>query len=88
MIMRSVLIKTFWGWFIITQFTGLPDISYVGALGLSLFVGAMTPSRTITKSQLEDHKEGGTEMQIISSGLYVIGCLICLGIGWIVHSFM
>lgn len=88
MVMRSVLIKTFWGWFIMSQFTGLPNISYVGAIGLSCFVGAMTPYRGITKAQLDEHKEGGTEMQIVSSGLYVLGCLICLGVGWVVHSLM
>lgn len=87
-VLRSVLIKTFWAWFIMTQFTGLPSISYVGAIGLSLFVGAMTPHKSITKRDWEDSKEDHSEMQLLNAVFYVVGCLICLGIGWVVHSLM
>ena len=87
-IVRGVLIKTFWGWFILSQFHGLPDLSIVGAVGLSMFVGAVTPWRGLSREELDEDRQDATARGLVNSFLYLLACLISLGIGWIVHSLM
>jgi hypothetical protein len=87
-VLRGILIKTFWGWFILTQFHGLPDLSVVGAIGLSMFVGAVTPWRSLSKSQLEESREDSVSIGLINSFIYCLACLLSLGVGWVIHSMM
>lgn len=87
-ILRGWLIKVFWGWFVLTQFHGLPDISIAGAIGLSLVVAVLSPWRNLTRAELDESSDDAVARGIVSSLLYGLGCLITLGVGWIVHSCM
>jgi hypothetical protein len=86
--LRGVLIKTFWGWFILTQFHGLPDLSIIGAIGLSLFVSAVSPWRSLSREEIGEDRDDAVSRGLINSFLYFLACLFSLGVGWIVHSMM
>lgn len=92
LVCRSILIKTFWAWFILTQFQGLPTIGYVGAIGFSMFVAAMTPFRSATMKEWDERLDGDSgdqvKLSILNSAAYILGSLIVLGVGWIVHQCM
>jgi hypothetical protein len=87
-ILRGWLIKVFWGWFVLTQFPGVPNISISGAIGLSLVVAVLAPWRRATREELEESSEDAVARGVVSSLLYGLGCLILLGVGWVVHSCM
>lgn len=90
-VLRGYLIKTFWAWFIVTQFPGLPKITILPALGFSFFVGAMTPSRSLTARDLEDNKMDADDrlaLSLVNAGLLTLGTLLTLGAGWVLHHFM
>lgn len=90
--MRAVLIHAFWGWFILSQFPGLPQIGYVGALGLSMFTGTLYPYRGLTRKEWDEaasvDKGERVALSLLNSAVYVAAALVSLGIGWAVHQFM
>lgn len=91
-VLRGFLIKTFWVWFIISQFPDAPRISTVAGIGFSLMVGVLAPWKSISARDLEDLKKFEAEERLVVSLLsslgYLLGMGISLGVGWIVHALM
>ncbi len=89
-VFRGYLIKTFWAWFIVSQFPQLPLISILPAIGFSFFVGALAPWKGLTAADLENNLDADekVKLNLISCGAYSLGIAISLGCGWIVHHFM
>jgi hypothetical protein len=91
-VLRGYLIKTFWAWFIISQFPQLPTISILPAIGFSFFVGALTPFRAPSPGEIRDYKDQDPDEKRLTGlfiqGGYTLGILMSLAGGWIVHHFM
>lgn len=91
-VMRGVLIKTLWAWFIVSQFPQLPLISVVPAIGFSLMVSALTPFKGLTLAEWEMHKESAKEdslgMGLLNNGIQTLGTAVLFVSGWITHHFM
>lgn len=91
-VLRGYLIKTFWVWFILTQFPSLPHISTIAAIGFSFFVSALAPLRSPSAREIDDFKnrnsEDGRMTNLFIQIGFTIGTLITLFSGWVVHHFM
>jgi hypothetical protein len=87
-IFRGYLIKTFWAWFVLTQFQGLPSLTILGAIGLSCFVGIMTPWRGLTGEEKQMDSDDRAALHLLNSAIYTIAMLISWGIGAIIHWMM
>lgn len=87
-IFRGYLIKTFWAWFIMSQFQGLPPLSILGAIGLSCFVGIMTPWRGLTGEEKEMDKDDRAALHLLNACIYTVAMLISWGVGAIIHAMM
>ncbi len=88
-IFRGFLIKVFWGWFVVSQFHSLPEISLLPAIGFSMFVGAIAPWKTLTQRDLDDAEAGDrTALSLLNGGLYFAAIVISLGVGWVIHALM
>jgi hypothetical protein len=91
-VLRGYLIKTFWVWFIISQFPQLPTITILPAIGFSFFVGALTPFKSPTLKEIHDYKSEDSDERRVSNLFiqmgYTLGILISLASGWVVHHFM
>lgn len=82
-LLRGVVVADLWQWFV-TPF-GLPAIGIVHAMGVSLFVAALTFQNA--KTNIDDDVKGWTR---VFTGLF-IGVLINLfvwGVGALIASFM
>lgn len=86
-VFRGYLIKTFWGWFVLSQFPNLPHISVVGAIGLSWVVSAFAPMKHFTASDLESYKDSDGSVRLINGAIHFIAILFSLGSGWVLHHF-
>lgn len=92
-IFRGYLIATFWAWFVMSQFVGLPALTVITAIGLSCFVGIMTPIKSLTSREYKDLKDNHSTddqgvLNLVNNGIHVFGLLISWGVGAIVHAFM
>jgi hypothetical protein len=87
-IFRGYLIKTFWAWFILSQFQGLPSLSILGAIGLSCFVGIMTPWRGLTGEEKHMDSDERSALTLLNSAIYTLAMLISWGVAAIVHAMM
>ena len=59
MIAGGYVLSTLWGWFIVPIFEGMPTITIVEAIGISMFWGAL--NNTHIKSAIEMAKKGKEE---------------------------
>lgn len=91
-VMRGLLIKIFWAWFIVSQFPNLPTIHVVPAIGFSMFVGAISPWKTLSAKDFREASntdDGERNLAtVLNAGLYFLAIVISLGVGWVVHSLM
>lgn len=89
---KGFLVKTFWGWFILTQFPSLPQISIMPAIGFCMFVSAISPWRTVTAKEIDEMSELSADKRTMISflnGFFTfVAIVIMLGMGWVVHHFM
>lgn len=97
---KGFLIKTFWAWFILTQFHSLPRIETAPAIGLALFFQSLSAWKYISSKEMEayveikDGKLAALEpsvfapyIGIINSAGHFIGTSLLFGLGWILHHF-
>lgn len=92
LVLRGFLVKTFWAWFVLTQFPSLPKLEVLPAIGLVYFVSVMVPWKQVTMKDWEELRARSDEdkklVNIINAGAQTLGTLLALGAGWIVHHFM
>lgn len=74
---RGLVLSVLWGWFAVPTF-GLPSISFVPAMGISLVVSFLTH-----QPQSNKNDESG---KILALGALMP--LLALGAGWIIHQWM
>lgn len=82
-LLRGWVLSVLWGWFMVTTFH-LPRLSIPAALGLSVVVSYLTWQII----DVESPKRSRTDQLIYSFGSPIVGALIVLGMGFIVHLFM
>lgn len=78
---RGYVLAVLWGWFVVPVF-GLPTLSIVAAIGVSLVVGYLTHQISNRKSEQEGWS--GFVESACQAALYP---LLALAIGWAVHQF-
>ena len=83
MILKGLIVKLFYGWFVLSVFTVLPKISYLQAIGLGVFLHLFN---SIKPYELELHKTY-EDSDNVKYGKYVIP-LIILGLGYVTHLIM
>lgn len=76
-----VLMKL-WGWFIVTTFTGAPQLNLAEAIGLDLVVSMLTLRRVASSNE----DEGLWESMFMSLGYVLLGGALLLFIGFIVKG--
>lgn len=76
-IVRGFVVSIGWGWFVVPL--GVTPIGFAHALGISVFVAAMT-------YQISDKKTEKTGTQMMVEGLILNSIL--LGFMWVYHLFM
>ncbi len=76
-----------WGWFVVPVF-GLPQLSVVQAIGLSLMIGYMTHHlKSDDKDNGDDEDSAGAKT--LKNLLFAIFYpLLILSLGWVIHLFM
>lgn len=89
-ILRGVVIRYFWGWFILTVFHTLPELSLAGAIGLSLVLEAVSPWKTLTRRELKEFEDAADDLSVgmYNAFLYAIGLAISFVVGWVIHLLM
>jgi hypothetical protein len=89
-VFRGYLVKTFWGWFVLSQFPMLPKISTLAAIGFIYFVSCVSNWRQITARDLTDSSSEykGFSIMLINQVLITVTIVVSLGVGWVVHAFM
>ena len=89
---RGFVIKTYWAWFLITQFPSLPTLTLMGAVGLSFCVGILSPMKSFSQKEWDELRasdsEDRTKLSLINTGLHIVGCGFALLGGYIWHLFM
>ena len=88
-ILRAFLIKLFYGWFILTHWSNLPNLSWIACLGLSYFIYSVSPWQI---SLQDDHDNDDIEDVLKKlfklNFIYFFTMCYLLVAGFIVHSFM
>lgn len=79
---RGFVLHILWGWFMVPIF-GLPALSVVAAIGVSLVVSFMTFQYVYAKDDRETAAKIGSVF-----GITVLYPALVLGIGYVVKSFM
>lgn len=88
-VMQGFLIKTFWSWFVVTQFEHLPQCSLLVAIGFAMFVKVIVPLSFMTERELAEIKEGDFPETLKQNALFSIGgSILTLGVGWLIHYLM
>lgn len=80
-LLGGFIISTFWGWFIQPTFPTLPLLTVGQGIGLSVFISFLLRGLARTS----DIKETGFWVQMVT---HIVGLLVSLLFGWIVHLFM
>lgn len=92
-VFRGLIVKIFWGWFVLPLFPALPTLTVVSAIGLVYMVSALYHIKGLTKEELdksragklvEEQKELATWNGVCVS--VVLGLLLLCG--YIVHLLM
>lgn len=90
-VLRGLLIKLYWAWFVVSQFPQLPLITVPVAIGFSYMVSALSPWKGITAKEWEEiqnREKGDTlNLSLINSGMYTFAIAVSLGTGWLLHHF-
>ena len=90
-VFRGLLIKVFWGWFVLSQFPGLPKLEVLGAIGLSFVIGAFAPWKNAISQEIENMKEETTEhrvmVQLINGAGTTFAICLFFFCGWVLHLF-
>lgn len=90
-IFRGYVLMVMWGWFVMTQFPGVPHISIVGAIGLSCLWGLFSMRDLRYSEYKESSKLDSGERLAFSFAQTGIG-LFAIAITWlsayIIHCFM
>ena len=81
-VLRGWVISIMWKWFIVTAF-GLPALSVVAAIGVSLVVSTMTYQYIYT----EDNRSDSTKIAG-ALGVTIGAPLLILAMGWVVKQFL
>lgn len=89
-VFRGYLISVFWAWFVMTQFTNLPHLSVIAAIGLSLFIGLVAPKKSLTAKDIDDIRDSKESdlhkyMNLINNVIYTFAYLITWAYGAIVY---
>jgi hypothetical protein len=87
-LLRGVLIKSLWGWFVLTLFPTLPHLGVLAAVGLSMFVHSVSIWKTFTAPEIADKDADPSGTMVYNGVIYSITCLLGLFSGWVVHYFM
>jgi len=75
----GLVMYKFWYWFLLPVFPALPQINYIHAIGLVMFVGLFHTVQTqIIKKEYKDENAGNI--------LAVLAPWVTLFLGWIVHG--
>ena len=84
--MHYVIVMYFWNWFIVPL--GLLKISFLHAVGISMLVGILTVDHERIKEISEKHRNTPL-IEIISSMISrLVGSLLLLSIGYLVHLYI
>ena len=91
-VFRGLVIRIFWGWFLLPLFPALPTLTVLTAIGLSYMVGIFAPIRRLTTKEYEEIKTSNSEERVlvstINSGLTTLAIGFVLLGGYIVHCLM
>jgi len=96
-ILRGLVLKIFWAWFVVSQFANLAPISVLEAIGLSYLVALLATQKGITEEDWDKHvaraekKDNDIKknlLGLLSGFSYTLGLVVFLGIGWVIHYFM
>lgn len=90
-IYRGFVLKLMWGWFILSQFPSMPNISIAGALGISAVLELLQYqglSFTEYKQLEENDSDDFTLWTWKRSYMGTLYISICLGIAAVIHHFM
>jgi len=74
-----------WGWFLVPTL-GLPDISIVEAIGISLVISFLTSNPTSSSSSSDDEDWSAIWGKVL--GQTVGGPIFAVAVGWILHFFV
>jgi len=90
--LRGHVIKTFWTWFILTLFPGLPALTVMGAIGLSMMLGIFHAVR-IDREDLQKYLDGDRPewhpaMSTLMASLHTLSLLVMWFMGWLIHCMM
>jgi len=91
-VLRGFLVKTFWVWFVLSQFPSLPHINIYAAIGFSLVVGALAPLRSPSATDIvnfgDQDKEERKLVGLFTQLGFTLGFFLSWGMGWVVHHFI
>ena len=88
MVLRGVIIKTYWSWFLIPVFNNIPHISTSQAIGFSFLVGIFYPMKSFSQKDLSEAKTSDASLGIVNGIIYTIAMAVSLFFAWIFHSIM
>lgn len=83
-ILRGLVLQALWGWFMVTTF-GLPTLTLVEALGLSLVVSFLTMYIPNEDPDNDSRSPGEKALAGVFIGLFFYGFAYCAGA--IIHAF-
>ena len=78
------VLSILWGWFIVTQFEGAPQLSIPSAIGLAVVVSYLTKQDTYEP----DDKRSTTDKFLYGVGVLFFRPLLALFVGYIVRGFL
>ena len=79
------IIWVLWGWFMVPL--GIPVITFVHAVGISVLVGVFT-SNPKPKTDAEHRAYQDTNNLMYAHFMWALNVTLLLGVGWIVHQWM
>ncbi|CAB4196780.1 hypothetical protein UFOVP1290_300 [uncultured Caudovirales phage] len=88
MVLRGVIIKTYWSWFLIPVFNTMPHISTLQAIGFSFLVSIFYPVKSLSQRDMDEAKNSSSSLAIINGVIYTLIMLASLLVAWIFHSIM
>ena len=89
---RGLALKFLWGWFVVTQFHGAPNLSVAACLGLSTLVGLFS-ARGVTKQEWVERDKykqevNDTDLGIANAAIGIFVSGITLLTGYLIHLCM
>ena len=87
-LLRGLIIAQLWGWFIVPYFAGVPDLTVLMGVGISLFISLFTINTVGAKADFIADKELSKKEKWKFIITPIAGLLIVWGISWIFSFFM